>query len=349
MRVRSATTGIACAALLAASALVGAAPAQTTDYSIIARWQTGGSGGWDYLTIDAPRHRLFVSRGDHVDVLDTESGKVTATINGTAGVHGIALAPELKRGFTSNGRANTVTEFDYDTLAVLREVPVPGLNPDAILYDGASHRLFTFNGRSKDATVFDAATLAVVAKLPMPDKPEFAVADDHGHVFVNIESEAGQLLEIDAKSAKTVATWPMPGCASPSGLALDAKHARLFSVCDGGVMVVTDANSGKQVTRIAIGEGPDAAAYDSSRSLVFSSNGDGTLTIAAQQTPDHYRPVTSLATQRGARTMALDPVTGRVYLASADFGPAPPATAEQPHPRPAPVPGTFTILVAAPK
>jgi DNA-binding beta-propeller fold protein YncE len=334
-------------ALLAALPATAAPPADAR-YEIVARWQLGGGGGWDYLTVDAPRHRLFVTRDDHVEVVDTESGRPVGRIDNTAGVHGVALAPELKRGYTSNGRANSVTEFDYDTLAVLREVPVPGTNPDAILYDAASQRLFTFNGRSKDATVFDARTLKIVAQLPMPDKPEFAAADGHGRVYVNIESEAGQLLAIDAATATILATWPLPGCASPSGLALDGAHARLFSVCGDKVMAVTDAATGRQVARVAIGTWPDAAAFDSAHGLVFSSNGEGTLTVVRQDSPDGYAVAATLPTQLGARTMALDPSSRRIYLVTAEFGPAPAPTAERPHPRPQPIPGTFTILVAAP-
>jgi DNA-binding beta-propeller fold protein YncE len=328
---------------------VATAAAAADDYSIVERWTTGGSGGWDYLAVDAPRQRLFVTRGDHVDVVDTRSGKLIGTIPGTAGVHGVALAPERRRGYTSNGRSNTVTEFDYDSLAVLRQAAVPGENPDAILFDAASQRLFTFNGRSKDATVFDPATLAVVATLPMPDKPEFAAADGHGQVFVNIESEVGQIVAIDARGAKVTATWPLPGCATPTGLAVDREHARLFSVCDGKVMAVTDATNGHPVARVAIGSGPDAAAYDPTRGLVFSSNGEGSLTVVRERSPDSYEVAETLQTQRGARTMALDPQSGRVYLVTAAFGPAPAATAEQPHPRPVPVPGSFTVLVAAPQ
>ena len=336
-------------AVLAPAVAGGPAAGQAAHYAIVARWPLGGTGGWDYLTIDAPRNRLFVTRGDHVEVLDAGSGKVLGRIANTAGVHGVALAPGLGRGYTSNGRANTVTEFDYDTLAVLREVPVPGVNPDALLYEPVSGRLFVFNGRSRDAVVFDAHTLAVIAKLPLPDKPEFAATDGHGRVYVNIGSEPGQLVAIDAAQPAVLATWTLAGCASPSGLAIDRARARLFSVCDGGVMAVTDASNGRAVARVAIGEGPDAAEFDAVRGFVFSSNGAGTLTIVRAGPKDSYRVAATLKTQRGARTMALDATTGRVYLASADFGPPPAATPEQPKPRPQILPDTFTILVAAPR
>ena len=338
------------APFVAASTPAGAAEApRGAGYAVIERWKPGGSGGWDYLTVDPPRHRLFVTRGDHVEVFDLPSGKVVGRIPDTAGVHGVELAPALKRGYTSNGRANTVTEFDYDTLAVLREVPVQGENPDALLYEAGTGRLFVFNGRSRNATVFDARTLALVAQLPLPDKPEFAVADGRGRVYVNIQSEAGQLVKIDAARLAVLATWPLDGCAFPTGLAIDPAHARLFSVCDSKLMVVTDAASGRQVARVAIGARPDAAAFDAARGLVFSSNGEGTLTIVRAGPRDAYAVAATLETQRGARTMALDETTRRVYLVTADFGPPPAATPEQPQPRPQILPDTFTVLIAAPR
>ncbi|HXQ64070.1 MAG TPA: YncE family protein [Steroidobacteraceae bacterium] len=325
-----------------------AAPSGDAAYTVVDRWMPGGAGGWDYLTIDAPRHRLFITRGDRVEVLDSESGKVIGGIANTAGVHGVALAPDLKRGYTSNGRANSVTEFDYDTLAVLREVPVPGANPDAILYEPLHHHLFTFNGRSKDATVFDARTLTVITTLPMPDKPEFAADGRHGRVYVNIESEQGQIVAIDTAKLALAATWPLPGCTRPTGLAIDSANGRLFSVCSSNVMTVTDAKTGRQVARVAIGDAPDAAAFDAAHGFVFSSNGDGTLTVIRQDSADAYSVAATLATQRGARTMALDPATRRIYLVTAEFGPPPPPTPEHPKPRPEPRPDSFVVLVAAP-
>jgi YVTN family beta-propeller protein len=338
------------AAAVGGGALPAAVAAEPASYAVTDRWKLGGEGGWDYLTIDAPRHRLFITRGDRVDVVDVGSGEVIASIAGASGAHGVALAPDLRRGYVSNGRGNSVTEFDYDSLAVLRTVPVPGANPDAILYEPMAKRLYTFNGRSNDVTVFDAGTLAVIAKLPVPGKPEFAQTDGKGHVYANIETEPGQMVRIDAAKLVVDATWPLPGCNSPSGLALDSAHGRLFSVCDDRFMAVTDASTGKQVAHVAIGNGPDAAEYDAARGLVFSSNGaDGTLTIVRQETPDRYGVAATLATQRGARTMAFDPASRRVYLATAEFGPAPAATPAAPHPRPPMVPGTFTVLVAAPR
>ncbi len=339
--------GCATAILLGAASASGArveSAASRTVWSVQQQWILGGVGGWDYLTLDNDG-RLFISRATRVDVVDIHIGKVIGTIPNTNGVHGIALAADLKRGFTSNGKADSVTAFDLDTLKALKEAPVSGNNPDAILYDAAGKHIFTFNGKSKNVSVLDAVSLAVVATLPVPDKPEFAVDDDNGRIFVNIESEPGQMVVIDSRKLSVEATWPLPGCASPSGLALDKVHHRLFSVCDGKVMAVTDALSGEPVARVKIGGGPDAVAFDAQRGLVFSSNGDGTLTVVRQETADRYRVVATAPTQRGARTMALDPVTGKLYLVSANFGPAPAATTEQPHPRPVPTPDSFTVLV----
>lgn len=325
------------AALFAANAFA------DSGMQVVERWKIGGGAGWDYLTADAS-HRLFLSHGTQVDVVDTQSGKVIGTIADTQGVHGIALAPDLHRGFTSNGRADSVTAFDLDTLKTIKEMKIAGHNPDAILYEPKGKHVFTFDGRSKDVTVLDASTLAVVATIPVPDKPEFAADDHAGHIFVNIESDPGQMVEIDSAKLTVTATWPLPGCNSPSGLAIDRKHHRLFSVCDGNIMAVTNSETGAQVAQVPIGRGPDAAAYDEKRGLVFSSNGEGTLTVVKQESADRYSVADTVKTQAGARTMALDP-SGRVYLVTADFGPAPAATSSQPRQRPTVVPDSFTVLV----
>jgi YVTN family beta-propeller protein len=322
-----------------------AAGAAAPNMEVLQRWKLGGDGGWDYLTMDSANKRLFISRGTRVDVVSVESGKLIGSIPDTQGVHGIALAPALKRGFTSNGRANTVTVFDLDTLKVIQEAKVSGRNPDAILYEPSGKHVFTFNGASKDVTVLDATSLAVLATIPVPDKPEFAAQDGRGQIFVNIESDPGQMVVIDTSTLKVKSTWPLPGCNSPSGLAIDRAHRRLFSVCDGKVMAVTDAVSGKQAALVPIGEHPDAAGYDEKRGTAFSSNGEGTLSVVRQDSPDRYSVIQTLPTQRGARTMALDEATGKVYLVTADFGAAPAATAEQPHPRPALIPDSFVLLV----
>lgn len=327
-----------------------ASPLPPAEYTVSATWPLGGTGGWDYLALEASGARLFVSRGDRVDVIETSSGRLTGTIPNTSGVHGIAFAPELKRGYTSNGRADTVTAFELDTLRTIQETPVSGKKPDAILYEPQYKHLFTANGASSNISVLDPATLQVVATLALPGPPEFMATDAAGSVYVNIETDSGKLVQIDAKSLAVKATWPLTGCANPTGLAMDRAQHRLFSACANQIMVVTDAVSGKQVARIDIGNGPDGAAFDPGLGFVFSSNGaDGTLTIAHEETPDRYRVIATLSTQKSARTMALDQATHKIFLAAATLAAAPPATAEQPRPRPSAVPGSFVILVAQPK
>jgi len=345
--VSSARKLLAFAGAVVTAALASVACARAGGFAVERQFTVGGSGGWDYLTIDAASARLFISRADRVLVLNTRDGSLLATIDDTAGVHGIALAPALGLGFTSNGQADSVTVFDLKTLKTRSTVRVSGHNPDAILFDVASKHVFTFNGRSHDVSVIDPLGGTEIATLPAGGKPEFAVADDAGHVYFNIEDSA-QLGRIDSRAGKRDATWQIPGCDSPTGLALDAAHARLFSVCENGVMAVTDALSGKQVARLPIGSGPDAAAFDAQRNLVFSSNGaDGTLTVVHEDDPDHYAVIASVPTEKSARTMALDPNSHRIYLVAAEFGEPPTPTAERPHPRPPVLDGTFKVLVVA--
>jgi YVTN family beta-propeller protein len=338
------------ASFLATVAAAEESPLPNADYGVSTIWQLGGTGGWDYLALEPSGARLFVSRGERVDVVDASSGRRTGIIPNTAGVHGIAFAPELKRGYTSNGRANTVTAFELDTLRTLQESPVAGKKPDAILYEPRAQHVFAADGASNDISVLDPSTLAVLTSIALPGPPEFMVTDAAGTVFVNIETEAGKLAAIDAKTLKLKATWALPGCANPSGLALDTANHRLFSVCENQVMAVTDSLSGRPVARVAIGQGPDAVAFADDLGFIFSSNGiDGSLTVIHQDTPDQYRVIATVQTQKSARTMALDPATHRLFLPAARLGEPPPPTAEQPHPRPSIVPDTFVILVAEPK
>ena len=331
-------------AVLAALA-AGTASTQSSagDYRVLRRTVLGGEGGWDYLTADAPSHRLFVSRGTHVMVVDTRTDSVVGEIPGTPGVHGIALAPELGRGFTSNGRDSTVTVFDLKTLAPLGTTHVTGRGPDAIAYEPVSKRVFTFNGGSGSATAVDAATGRVVGTLDLGGRPESAVSDGAGRMFVNLEDRS-EIVPFDARTLRAGPHWALAGCEEPSGLAIDRAHHRLFAVCSNGKMAVVDAASGRVVATVPIGEGPDAAAFDPATQTVFSSNGEGTLTVVHEDTPDRYRVVQTLATQRSARTMALDPGTHRLYLVTAEFGPAPAATADTPRPRRPMIPGSFVLL-----
>jgi len=350
--VAGALIGVAVAGVAftgAAAPVIAGDASWTAEYKIISRNRIGGAGGWDYLTLDASGKRLFITRGDRVDVYDTTAAKIVGSVAGTRGVHGVALAEDRHLGYTSNGKGNSVTVFDLATLKVLQEVSIPGQNPDAIVCEPVGNRIFTFNGKSRDATVLDADTFAVSATLPLPGKPEFAVADGAGHLFVNIETEPGRIVVIDTKNLSVSATWPLPGCNAPTGLALDRANQRLFSVCDDRVMVVTDAANGNRVAKIKIGEGPDAVAYDAERGLVLVSNEEGTLTVVRQKSANHYEVASTLSTAIGARTLALDPDKHLVYLVTADFDETPKPTADRPHPTPTQVPGTFTVHVAAPR
>jgi DNA-binding beta-propeller fold protein YncE len=344
MRRQHGIASLASLLLITGCAHVAATPGDAPAYVMIARHPLGAVGGWDYLADDPVRHHLFVSRGDRVEVMDTTSGALVATLQGTDGVHGTAIAPGLGRGFTSNGKADSVTEFDLQTLQRVRDIPLTGQRPDAILYDATSRHVFTFNARSTDASVIDPITGKEIARIPLDGKPEFGASDNRGHVFVNIEDKS-ELTEIDSGTLKVLHTWPLAGCEEPSGLAIDAAHLRLFSVCGNRVMAITDGHSGRRVATIPIDDGPDAAAFDAQLGLAFSSNGGaGTLTIVHEDDPDHFRVVQSLVTQNSARTMALDPATHRLYLSAAKFE-TQPAGAQG---RPPMVPGSFTILEAEP-
>jgi len=303
-----------------------------------------GDEGWDYLLYDQAGRRLFVSHGSRVLVVDGEKLTVTGEIADTPGVHGIALAPDLGRGYVSAGRAGTVVVFDLKTLARLKEIKVTGDNPDAILYDPATHRVFTFNGRGRNLTAIDARTDEVVGTVAVDAKPEFAATDGKGRVYVNLE-DRNSLAALDPQKVALLATWPLPGCDEPSGLAIDAAHERLFPVCGSKVMAVVDGASGKVLGSAPIGAGVDAAAYDPGTRLAFASCGEGVLTVVRIARSGRPEVVQSLTTQRGARTLALDLEKHRVFLVTADFSPPPPATAEQPHPRPSIVPGSVRLLV----
>jgi DNA-binding beta-propeller fold protein YncE len=323
----------------------GAVAAAGPGYRVLTTFKVGGEGGWDYLTADASARRLYISRGTHVIVLDLDSGKHLGDIPDTPGVHGIALAPELGRGFTSNGREGTVSIFDIKTLALISKVKV-GENPDAILFDPATKRVFTFNGRSQDSSAIDAASGKVLGTIKLDGKPEFAASDAKGEVFVNIEDKS-ELVAIDPNKLQVKATWPLAPCTDPSGLSIDRKHRRLFVGCDNNMMAVVDADNGKVLATPAIGEGVDATVFDDETGLVFAScGGDGVLTVVKEDTPQKFSVAENVTTQKGARTLALDSKTHKVFVVTADFGPPPAATAENPHPRRSIVPDTFVVLVA---
>ena len=349
--IRSVWPLIFCASCCAATWVwANSSPIPAADYTVAHSWQLGGNGSWDYLALEDSGARLFISRQDRVDVMETVSGRLAATIPRTAGVHGIAFAPTLKRGFTSNGKANSVSVFDLDSLRVIQEIPVSGTTPDAILYEPQRNVILTANRESSNVTAIDAGTLQVIATIALPGPPEFMVTDELGNVFVNVDLAPGKLALIDTKTLALKNKWPLTGCANPTGLAIDAGNHRLFSVCANQVLAVTDSVTGKPVARAVIGRGPDGVAYDPDLGLVFSSNGiDGTLTVIHQDTPDEYRVTATVTTQVSARTMTLDPVTHKIYLAAAQFGPTPAATAEQPNPHAPLVGDSFVILVAQPR
>ena len=313
-------------------------------YKVVQKVTVGGDGGWDYLIVDPAARRLYVTRATRVMVFDADSLKQVGEIPNTNGVHGVALAPELSRGFASNGRANSITIFDLKTLATIEEVKIEGQNPDAILYDPPTKRVFAFNGRSADATVLDAATGKVVGTIPLGGKPEFATTDLKGHVFVNIEDKS-EIAALDPRKLSVENRWPLAPCEEPSGMAIDRANKRLFVGCDNKTMAMVDAATGRVLATAPIGNGVDANGFDPGTGLAFSSNGAGTLTVAKPDTAGKLTDVADVPTQRGARTMALDEKTHRVFLVTSEFGPPPSPTADQPHPRPPQVPGTFTILV----
>lgn len=321
----------------------GAGAKPSPGYHLLKKFVLGGEGRWDYITCDSDAHRLYISRSTHVMVVDSDTGAIIGDIPNTSGVHGVAIAPEFGKGFTSNGRDATVTIFDLKSLKTLDQVKV-GQNPDAILYDPTSKRIFTFNGTSKDTTAIDAKSGTVAGTLALGGRPESGVADEHGKIFVNIEDKS-QVIEFDSRKLTIDATWPLAPGEEPTGIAIDRKHRRLFVGCANKLMAVMNADNGKLVTTLPIGSGVDATAFDSETQLAFSSNGEGTLTIVHEDAPDKFSVMENAATQRGARTMALDPKTHRVFLVTAEFGPTPAPTADQPRPRPPMIPGSFTLLV----
>jgi len=312
-------------------------------YHVATVHKVGGEGGWDYLNADAAARRLYISRGTHVIVLDLDSGSNVGDIPDTPGVHGIALAPELGKGFTSNGREGTVSIFDLRSLAPSSKVKV-GENPDAILYDPATKRVFTFNGRSQDSSAIDATSGKVLGTIKLDGKPEFAASDAKGEIFVNIEDKS-ELVAIDPNKLEVKAKWPLAPCTEPSGLSIDRKNRRLFVGCDNKMMAVVDADSGKVVATPAIGEGVDATAFDDGTGLAFASCGEGVLTVVKEDSPNQFTVVENVPTQQGARTMALDSKTHNVYTVTAKFGPPPAATADNPRPRRTIVADSFVVLV----
>ncbi len=328
--------------------LAASVAANAQHYKVTGNIPIAGDGGWDYLYADSANRTLYVAHNSVVDVVNLDSDKPVATISGMKHVHGIAVAHSLNRGFISDGGSGEVVVFNLKTHAVLQKVKA-GENPDGIVYDPFSQRVFAFNGGSHDATAIDAATGKVAGTIALGGKPEFPVTDDKGNVYDNIEDKS-EIVQLDPQALKIKHRWSVAPCEEPSGLVFDARTRRLFPVCDNKMMAVVDADSGKVVTTVAIGEGPDAAGYDAARKLVFSSNGhDGTLTVVKQEGADKYAVAETVTTEKSARTMALDSKTHKIYLAAAKLGPPPAPTKERPHPYPTVVPGTFHLVVVSPQ
>lgn len=319
--------------------LVASAAFAAEGYHVLNKIKIGGTGGWDYVTVDSNAHRLYATHGTVVDVVDLDSGKPVGSIPQLHGVHGVALAPDMNKGFISNGQSNSVTVFDVKTLAKSGE-PATGMNPDSICYEPKTQRVFTFNGRSNDSTAINAKTGEPLTTFPVGGKPEFCVADGAGKLYVNLEDK-GAIVEIDAAKPAVVRTGSIAPCQEPSGLAMDSKDGVLFSVCDNKMMTVTDIKSLKVVAMPAIGANPDAAGFDPGSALAFSSNGEGTLTIV-KDVGGKWQAVDTVQTERGARTMTIDPRTHRIYLLAAEYGPP---QAGDKKGRPSILPDSFHVLV----
>ncbi len=313
-------------------------------YHFVCEIPISGDGGWDLLSIDSDARRLYVTHATNVAVVDLDQGRVVGTIADTPGVHGLAVAPELGRGFTSNGETSRASVIDLRTLKTLFRVDT-GSGPDVILYEPGRQEVYSFNGRAGSVTIIDARTQQVVATIPLPGKPELAVADPAaGRVYVNIEDK-NEVVAIDTMSHQIAAGWPIAPGTEPSGLAIDVAHHRLFVGCHNGLLVMLDAGTGRVLGTVPIGQGVDGGAFDPGTQLAFASCGDGTVTIAKEEAPDRLTVVQTLATEPGARTMALDPKTHRIYLATAKFGPAPEVAPGERRRRPPVIPGSFKVLV----
>jgi len=311
------------------------------EYKISNRIHLEGDGGWDYLTADAATNRLFVSHGLMVQVVDLKNGKLLATIPDTKGVHGIALATDLNKGFISCGRDSSVVVFDLTSYKVIEQVKITGANPDAIQYDPYKKIVFTFNGRSSNATVLDAVTNKVIATIPLAGKPEFSASDKKGKVYVNIEDKS-LVTVINTNTLKVEASWPIAPGEEPSGLAIDNETHRLFIVCSNKLMVIMNALNGKVITTLPIGDRCDGVAFDPGTKRAFSSNGDGTMTVVQEHENDTFTVVENVVTQKGARTITCNTTTHKLYMPTAEYE-APIGNA-----RPAVKPGTFTILEIEP-
>ena len=303
-----------------------------------------GDEGWDYLSVDNVNQNLFVSHGSVVNVVDLKTDKTIATIVDTKGVHGIAIANDLNKAFISCGKDNSVSVINLKTFELLEKVKIEGQKPDAILYDQFSHYVLTYNAKTNDATVIDANTNKVVKTIPLGGKPEFSVTNTKGLIYVNIEDK-NEIKTIDTKTLEVVATWSIAPGDEPSGLALDLQNNILFSVCSNKMMVIVDAKTGKIIQTVPIGDGCDGVAFDAKNKMIFSSNGEGTITAVKEQSTKKFSVAQTITTQKGARTITINPTTGQLYTPTAAFGVRPEPTTENPKPRASLWPDSFTVLV----
>jgi YVTN family beta-propeller protein len=314
-----------------------------TTCRITNKFAVEGNGGWDLLAKEEGTDRLFISHGTMVQVLDVKTGKVVGTINDTKGVHGIALAADVNKGFTSNGKDTSVTVFDLKTLSTVASIKSTGINPDVIMYDAFTHRVFCFNARSNNATVIDAKTNAVLETIAFAGNPELAVSDGNGKIYVNLE-DTSMVAVINAVTMKVEKAWSVAPGEEPSGIALDNKTHRVFSVCGNKLMIVTDAQTGKVIAQLPIGDRVDGAAFDPLTKRAFSSNGDGTITVVQEINANKFEVLENFKTQKGARTVAIDTKTHKLYLPVAEYGEKPEPTSENPKPRAKIKEGTFAVL-----
>jgi DNA-binding beta-propeller fold protein YncE len=309
-------------------------------YRVLRSIAVAGDGGWDYLAVDTASRKLYVSHGDRVNVLDIDSEAVRGQIDGLSGVRGIAFAPKQHRAFITEGLADRVTMVNTDTLKKLGTVTV-GMNPDAVIYDPATDHIFVNNNSGASTTVLDARTGAVLSTIALGGNTEYATADGTGHVFVNLEEE-NETLDLDSRTAIVVRRWRLGQCKAPTSMAMDRTYRRLFLGCRNHFMEVLNADNGQVVTALPIGDHVDTVIFDAERHLIFCSNGDGTLNIFAQNSPDQYKELQTLTTEKGARTIALDPVTHRIFLSRAQIDTS---VTPQPGRKPPVLSGTFHLLV----
>lgn len=314
-----------------------------SNYKVINKIHIDGNGSWDYITMDEAASRLYVSHGNEMNVVDVTTHTLVGTVPDTKGVHGITLTKDMNKGFISNGRDTSVTIIDLKTLKVITKVKVTGNNPDAILYDPFSQKVFTFNGRSSSSTVIDAKTNKVIGTIKLAGKPEFAVTNLKGRIFVNIEDK-NTISAINVSTLKVEHNWPIAPGEAPSGLAIDLKNKRLFSVCENKIMVVVDYETGKVITTVKTGEGTDGVSFDPVLNRVYSSNGEGTMTVVQEKDANTFTVLENVPTQKGARTITVNSKTHRLYLPTAEYNEAPAPTAQNPRPRATIKPGTFTVL-----